>query len=119
MMSGENRWRLYVFIPDKAGQALQRFYQLRRLKLAIPTEQPGLLVLFPEYAGAVSVLAREFSEANPNDEDFAMANVEKVIDYIKTVELNAAGSIDHLGDSLESIFYPSSIWVDSLMIFRL
>jgi len=58
-------------------------------------------------------LAREY------DEDFAMPNVEKVIDYIKTVELNAAGSIDHLGDSLESIFYPSSIWVDSLMMWVL
>lgn len=58
-------------------------------------------------------LAREYGE------DFAMPNVEKVTDYIKTVELNAAGSIDHLGDSLESIFYPSSIWVDSLMMWVL
>jgi unsaturated rhamnogalacturonyl hydrolase len=58
-------------------------------------------------------LARDYGEP------FAMPNVEKVIDYIRTEELNAAGSIDHLGDSLESIFYPSSIWVDSLMMWVL
>ena len=52
-------------------------------------------------------------------EDFAMPNVEKVIDYIKTVELNSIGSIDHLGDNWESLFYPSSIWVDSLMMWVL
>jgi unsaturated rhamnogalacturonyl hydrolase len=52
-------------------------------------------------------------------EDFAMPNVDKVINYIKTVELNSIGSIDHLGDSWESLFYPSSIWVDSLMMWVL
>ena len=57
--------------------------------------------------------------ATEYDEDFAMPNVDKVIDYIKTVELNSAGSIDHLGDSWESLFYPSSIWVDSLMMWVL
>jgi hypothetical protein len=30
------RWRLHVFIPDKAGQALGRFYQLTAVNLAIP-----------------------------------------------------------------------------------
>ena len=58
-------------------------------------------------------LAREYGE------DFAMPNVEKVINYIKTVELNSIGSIDHLGDNWESLFYPSSIWVDSLMMWVL
>ena len=52
-------------------------------------------------------------------EDFAMPNVEKVINYIKTVELNSIGSIDHLGENWESFFYPSSIWVDSLMMWVL
>jgi unsaturated rhamnogalacturonyl hydrolase len=58
-------------------------------------------------------LATEYGEV------FAMPNVEKVINYIRTVELNSIGSIDHLGDSWESLFYPSSIWVDSLMMWVL
>ena len=27
MTPGGNRWRLYVFIPDEAGQALHQIYQ--------------------------------------------------------------------------------------------
>ncbi len=52
-------------------------------------------------------------------EDFAMPNVEKVIAYIKSVEKNDLNSIDHLGSNFESLFYPSSIWVDSLMMWVL
>jgi hypothetical protein len=33
-----NLWRLYVFIPDKAGQALHRFYQFRVVKLTVPSD---------------------------------------------------------------------------------
>ncbi len=58
-------------------------------------------------------LAREYGEA------FAMPNVEKVIHYIKTAERNELGSLDHLGTHWESIFYDSSIWVDSLMMWVL
>ncbi len=58
-------------------------------------------------------LAREHGEA------FAMPNVEKVVHYIKTGERNAIGSLDHLGFGFESLFYPGSIWVDSLMMWVL
>jgi hypothetical protein len=40
---GGNLWRLYVFIPDKAGQALHRFYQFRVVKLAVPPPEAMLL----------------------------------------------------------------------------
>lgn len=60
-----------------------------------------------------------FHLARAYGEDFAMPNVDRVIDYIKTTDRNAIGSIDHLGTSLESLFFDSSIWVDSLMMWVL
>ena len=48
-------------------------YEFDSLLIAVyndhATEQLGLLVLFPEYAGAASDLARDLAEANPNNED--------------------------------------------------
>lgn len=46
--------------------------------------------------------------------------LERVIEYVRTSPRNDLGSLDHLGtDTFFSLFYPSSIWVDSLMMWVL
>jgi unsaturated rhamnogalacturonyl hydrolase len=42
---------------------------------------------------------------------------EKVLDYIRYEPRLIDDAVNHLGTSLESRFYPKSIWVDSLMMF--
>jgi hypothetical protein len=49
-------------------------------------------------------------------DNFAMPNVQSVVDYIKTTERNNLNSTYHLGDTIESLVYPSSIWMDSLVM---
>ncbi len=46
-------------------------------------------------------------------------NLSRVTDYIKSAERNKLGAINHVGTSLFSLFVPSSIWVDSLMMYGL
>jgi len=45
-----------------------------------------------------------------------IANLDPVINYLKNEPRNSAGTINHLGHSKLRFFYPSSIWVDSLMM---
>ena len=97
---------------DQGDQYLDYVRQFHQHYMDVGTPPIDLADACPSALSAY-YLATEYGET------FAMPNVEKVIDYIKTVELNAAGSIDHLGDSWESLFYPSSIWVDSLMMWVL
>jgi unsaturated rhamnogalacturonyl hydrolase len=55
-----------------------------------------------------------------HDDDFAWSSVEKIMAWIKTEKRNALGSIDHLGNNnLKSFWFPSSIWVDSLVMWDL
>jgi hypothetical protein len=66
-----------VVVPAEASPAACDggwcVYELESLLIAVysdsATEQLGLLVLFPEYAGAASQLATDLAAANPNDED--------------------------------------------------
>lgn len=61
-----------------------------------------------------------FELAVSHGDDFAWSSVEKVIEWIKTEERNALGSLDHLGnDNIKSMWFPSSIWVDSLVMWAL
>lgn len=47
----------------------------------------------------------------------ALANARAGVDYVKTEPRNCLGTLDHLGHSGLRIFYPHSIWVDSLMMY--
>lgn len=47
----------------------------------------------------------------------ALANTLAGVDYVKTEPRNRLGTLDHLGHSGLRIFYPGSIWVDSLMMY--
>ncbi|HXH74102.1 MAG TPA: glycoside hydrolase family 88 protein [Bacteriovoracaceae bacterium] len=47
----------------------------------------------------------------------AWSSMEKVGHYLRFEPRNRLGTIDHLGHSWFSWFYPSSIWVDSLMMY--
>jgi unsaturated rhamnogalacturonyl hydrolase len=38
-------------------------------------------------------------------------------DYVRSEPRNRLGTIDHLGHSFLRVFYPNSIWVDSLMMY--
>ena len=50
--------------------------------------------------------------------DIAMPNVKRVVHYIKNEKRNSLGSINHLGNgTIQSIFFPPSIWMDSLMMW--
>ena len=48
-----------------------------------------------------------------------LAQAHDAMDYVRTTPRNAAGTLNHLGTSLESLFYPDSIWIDSLMMWVL
>lgn len=43
---------------------------------------------------------------------------EKVIKYLKEAKRTKAGGLNHLGTYVLSIFYPESMWVDSLMMYN-
>jgi len=61
-----------------------------------------------------------FDLAIKHDDDFAMSSVEKVVEWIRTVERNAIGSINHNGyNNIQTLVIPGSIWVDSLMMWAL
>ncbi len=61
-----------------------------------------------------------FDLATEHQDDLAWSSVETVIDWLKTAKRNPLGSINHLGyGTFESTFFPSSIWVDSLMMWAL
>ncbi|PCC68736.1 Rhamnogalacturonyl hydrolase YesR [Nannocystis exedens] len=47
----------------------------------------------------------------------ALANALAGVDYVKTEPRNRLGTLDHLGHSGLRIFYPGTIWVDSLMMY--
>lgn len=54
------------------------------------------------------------------NDDSVMSNVMEVVQWIKTAPTNKLGTLDHPGTKLpESLIYPSSIWVDSLMMWVL
>ena len=56
--------------------------------------------------------------ATRHGDPLALPAVEKVAAFLRTVPKNSLGSIDHLGHgTFLSLFYPSSIWVDSLMMW--
>jgi unsaturated rhamnogalacturonyl hydrolase len=48
-----------------------------------------------------------------------LPQADVVMDYVRNAPLNALGTLNHLGTSLESLFYPDSIWIDSLMMWTL
>ena len=65
-----------VVVPAKADLSARDgdwcVYELESLLIGVysnATEQLGLLVLFPDYAGTASQLATDLAAANPNDED--------------------------------------------------
>lgn len=64
-----------------------------------------------------ALVAVELIKTNPDPEAIYLA--ELVEDYIKKQTQNPIGALDHLGHSFFSYFYPSSIWVDSLMMYAL
>lgn len=45
-----------------------------------------------------------------------LSNIDPVIYYLKNEPRNTLGTINHLGHSWLRIFYPPSIWVDSMMM---
>jgi rhamnogalacturonyl hydrolase YesR len=47
----------------------------------------------------------------------ALANALAGVDYVRTEPRNRLGTLDHLGHSGLRMFYPGSIWVDSLMMY--
>ncbi|MBI2519008.1 MAG: glycoside hydrolase family 88 protein [Bdellovibrio sp.] len=54
------------------------------------------------------------------ERDFAMPNVEKVMAFLRHAKRNRAGSLDHFGnDTWMAKIFPSTIWVDSLMMWVL
>lgn len=52
-----------------------------------------------------------------NGDDSANAANEKVISYLKNSPRNSIGALNHLGNSYSNLFYPRSIWADSLMMY--
>lgn len=51
---------------------------------------------------------------------WALASINAVLKYIKEAPRNQIGTLDHLGSSIPgSLVYPSSIWIDSLMMWGL
>ncbi|MCU0661802.1 MAG: glycoside hydrolase family 88 protein [Myxococcota bacterium] len=71
-----------------------------------------------QWADACPSALSAFDLAIAHHDGFAWSSVEKVISWIKTAKRNKVGSIDHLGyNNIKSFWFPSSIWVDSLMMW--
>ena len=49
----------------------------------------------------------------------AAGTIARAHAYLKSEPRNHLGAIDHLGDGALAVFYPRSIWVDSLMAYAL
>jgi unsaturated rhamnogalacturonyl hydrolase len=59
---------------------------------------------------ALEILARA------NDNPVARVVVERVANYVRRAPKTAAGGVNHFGEAWMSSVYPSSMWVDSLMM---
>ncbi|MCU0692273.1 MAG: glycoside hydrolase family 88 protein [Polyangiaceae bacterium] len=71
-----------------------------------------------EWADRCPSALSAFDLAVKHGRGFAWPSVETVMEWIATAKRNPLGSIDHLGyDNAQSFFFPSSIWVDSLMMW--
>ena len=59
-----------------------------------------------------------FSLSEEHGDGFAWSAVEEVAQFLRTVERNKLGSLDHFGnDTFMAKIFPASIWVDSLMMW--
>jgi unsaturated rhamnogalacturonyl hydrolase len=72
------------------------------------------------YADECPPALSSFELATSYQDDFAWPLVEQVMDWIVHQPRNRIQSIDHVGDQrLGKLLYPSSIWVDSLVMWGL
>lgn len=75
-------------------------------------EKKGLPAINRSDSCPPALTASYFVKFNPASKKLT----EEVLHYLKHEPKNSIGTIDHLGHSFLRIFYPNSVWVDSLMM---
>lgn len=101
--------RLAHVHPDKTNylNMIHRYYNNHHLK-GIPTI---------DLADRCAPVLASFLLDRPNHA--SKNQTSEVLEFIKSTERNQIGSINHLGTSIVSHFFPDSIWIDSLVMWNL